>query len=439
MNLAKAIVGITISILIASIIFANGGPLGVKGNVGAGHLSLIQSDSIGIDEEILNIDLYKGYASVEVIYTMRNHGDSRDVKFGFPCLILKHEMGESEEIEDYQIRVNNEKVAFVKADFDARKTSFNEVKIQSGFTDEIQSPDVGWYISEIKFKKNERKRVHIKYISRYQITGYSISESAYIDSSIFRYILTPGAYWHGPIKKGTVTINAVAVNPDRIKVYPENRFARNGSKYVWSFNDLNPAPLDNIKVDINDSYQTHWLYESNPKYGSRNLIKFEDEFYVRHTPDMIRASSTSPPGQTVNYDVKNLFDRKMDTAWVEGKEGNGIGESVNMSFENPVQVDRLGIAAGYHKTREIYYNNNRVAEAEVYINGSFFRRLTFPDEFVSYWEGPYAYDLIDVGMKVENLKLVITKVHPGRKYQDTCISHMILLQKIPNPVSFGSR
>lgn len=69
-------------------------------------------------------------------------------------------------------------------------------------------------------------------------------------------------------------------------------------------------------------------------------------------PSSVVASSTSAPapdagGATITYEPELAADGAFDTAW--NVDGDGIGESITLEYDEPVAVGRIGIVPGYDK------------------------------------------------------------------------------------------
>jgi hypothetical protein len=73
-------------------------------------------------------------------------------------------------------------------------------------------------------------------------------------------------------------------------------------------------------------------------------------------PATARASSTLP-AKDGRYSVANLFDGRLDTAWVEGAEGVGVGEWLELEFDEPVDLDGFLLAPGYGKSPSTFLEN----------------------------------------------------------------------------------
>jgi hypothetical protein len=66
--------------------------------------------------------------------------------------------------------------------------------------------------------------------------------------------------------------------------------------------------------------------------------------------DNLSASSTAPPitdadGFEIDFDVDNLYDESRDSAW--RTEGDGVGERINLVFDEPIRVTSLGLLPGW--------------------------------------------------------------------------------------------
>ena len=158
--------------------------------------------------------------------------------------------------------------------------------------------------------------------------------------------------------------------------------------------------------------------------------------------EIVRASSTLSSKSGKLYRAENVRDHNIETAWVEGVEGNGIGEWIEILVCKDLPMNYLDnmtimIIPGYAKDRKRWEKNNSVKKA----------RLTFKTSSVS-WDTivefkalpafgkgssiPTLYlKLSDWESKLNRAKtslitlwcrLTILEVYPGTKYKDTCIS-----------------
>jgi len=77
-------------------------------------------------------------------------------------------------------------------------------------------------------------------------------------------------------------------------------------------------------------------------------------------------------GKTVCYEPGNLFDTDPGTCWVEGAEGDGIGESVTFVVNEP--VESLTLVNGFARSPSLFEKNNRVKRVSI----SFLAAYTAP-------------------------------------------------------------
>lgn len=81
-------------------------------------------------------------------------------------------------------------------------------------------------------------------------------------------------------------------------------------------------------------------------------------------------ASTTLRGPKDRYAVKNLFDGELATAWVEGAEGDGEGEWVELEFAAPTRIDGYLIAPGYGKSAEVFRDNQVPRRVRIEADGA---------------------------------------------------------------------
>ena len=115
-----------------------------------------------------------------------------------------------------------------------------------------------------------------------------------------------------------------------------------------------------------------------------------------------------------------LCDGALDHAWVEGAEGQGIGESVTLTLTEPYALRGFRIHNGYQKSEGHYLRNSRPAVLELtFSNGSVlvFRLEDIQGEQVI----PFEHQVI-----ADQVTLTVREVYPGSDYEDTAISELSL-------------
>ena len=83
------------------------------------------------------------------------------------------------------------------------------------------------------------------------------------------------------------------------------------------------------------------------------------------------ASSTLTPeaSTTYRYNAELMFDGNPLTAWAEGGAGSGEGETVVVSFSDPVRFDEIEVMPGFFDQRW-YKSNARVKELQIDLYGA---------------------------------------------------------------------
>ncbi len=146
----------------------------------------------------------------------------------------------------------------------------------------------------------------------------------------------------------------------------------------------------------------------------------------------VRSSSYLVPssGNELKYDPRNLFDGKIQTAWVEGKSGDdGISEWVSVEFENIVTLYEIGIINGFASDEATYKSNNRVAGLRIESSAGGIQNMELTDE-------NYDYQNLPVNIAGQSFKFIITKIHKG-KVDDTCMSEIRLKGHAGSEYGYG--
>lgn len=126
-----------------------------------------------------------------------------------------------------------------------------------------------------------------------------------------------------------------------------------------------------------------------------------------------------------NYHPSYAFDGDPVTGWVEGADGDGLGEAI----EWPISALRSGsqlklqVRSGYHKSQALFAANAAPKEVRVSVldsrgepvatqNATLARKMDWQEILVPL-PGDKAFNAV---------RLEILSVHPGTKYKDTVIS-----------------
>ncbi len=122
--------------------------------------------------------------------------------------------------------------------------------------------------------------------------------------------------------------------------------------------------------------------------------------------------------KTKQYPVKNLNDFSVDTPWVEGVKGDGIGEGFTIEKWNNTVYPYLLIMNGYisYKKPYLYKQNNRIKKIKVTgLKSGDSRILDVLDT-----PHPQTVDISFI-TQPEDIRVEIADVYKGTKYDDTCL------------------
>lgn len=124
-----------------------------------------------------------------------------------------------------------------------------------------------------------------------------------------------------------------------------------------------------------------------------------------------------------NYHPSYVLDDDPKTAWVEGAEGDGIGESLTLPVSSlqSARAVRLVIFNGYQKSKGLLEANAAVKQLTVTVRGPGGRESGRKQLTLERKMGPQSFDIPVTG-SVADVVLTIDSIHPGSKYRDTCVS-----------------
>jgi len=169
--------------------------------------------------------------------------------------------------------------------------------------------------------------------------------------------------------------------------------------------DKNYVYVHYENVDSND-YNMVQLRKDNGQV-SRSFWLEENELFF----GIIEASSTLQ-----DYPVTLLLDGLKDTAWVEGKQDHGIGETISFKSDSEKTFNKIYIENGYHKSEALFNANGKVKTLKVTIaNGRSF-------DFTLKNSMEVAELNLNETITTTAVKLEILDVYPGEKYTDTAIT-----------------
>ncbi len=90
-----------------------------------------------------------------------------------------------------------------------------------------------------------------------------------------------------------------------------------------------------------------------------NWEKFEMQTVQGYYATSSELDAVDPFEGLGNYGGFNLFDRNPSTAWVEGVDGDGIGETFTIGIGEELK-ENIYVLNGYQKSKELFSQNNRI-------------------------------------------------------------------------------
>ena len=146
----------------------------------------------------------------------------------------------------------------------------------------------------------------------------------------------------------------------------------------------------------------YYLFDEQPE--QREL---QDSVFIGFTPkgwDYIQIQPSAflwDLKKPLKYGLQNAFDGNPATSFVENTED----DLFLISCQTGKPSEKIAIINGYTQNKSLYVLNNRIRETDGY--------FTLKDNTLN-------YQFIDNhGSEIE-----VTKIYPGAKYNDTCISEM---------------
>ncbi|MFN4975007.1 MAG: NADase-type glycan-binding domain-containing protein, partial [Bacteroidota bacterium] len=155
-----------------------------------------------------------------------------------------------------------------------------------------------------------------------------------------------------------------------------------------------------------------------------NVIEGGCSWYCEGGNYSVKASSALQPEKGIVYKAENANDLSYKTAWVEGKDNEGIGEYLEYYFKNSSpRVTKIIISNGYMKSETAWKNNNRVKKLTLFVNGKIYGVLNLEDS-----RSDQVFDIGTFGRNKNGtdliLKFEILEIYKGDKFNDTAITEI---------------
>ena len=176
------------------------------------------------------------------------------------------------------------------------------------------------------------------------------------------------------------------------------------------------SPSENVTENISTEEETPVKQEENisdePEQEEAPEIRMQD------LKDVSASSYLSE--ENIKHVPERIMDGDTTTAWVEGGDGNGEGESLTFTFGDLYAVSDIKIWNGYQKSEDLYYRNARPAELELEFSDGSTERISLQDMASGFQEFALERHVTSY------VKVKIVSTYDGSKYGDTVISEIEL-------------
>jgi hypothetical protein len=471
-------------------VFANGDPTDrISALIGSGNPTPRKISDIQVVSEKLYIHL-SYYSEYTVRYVLWNNSDKdySDIDYAFPVdyagggekylnsELIQDDYSESsftvgwhdDYVKSISFLINGEELPYErseeavlkkndpvkKSDFfpdkeylqqmseKERKDALEEAKAEYEYAlkwSEITTTYRRWFYTKFSIKAHQAVTLDVHYALRNfhtRSTYFSIGGGGRCELS---YDFSPAQYWGD----GKVWDFSVQVDASELAVVPD--FWKN--EYSISTEGLPLTRNENLFSYTTQNFPFKNATPLTVNYILINNIPLPDLLNLRIPNEQYTISVTS---EQKNYLASNLNDMNPATAWVTSDKG-GVGEKIIIRFNKPTDVSELMLINGYHKNEKTYLENNRIRKMNVTVKGKVYWKNEVADDEryvdLSYESNnnyrPVSFERLkqhpDVSsvqiaypfetFKATWIELAIEEVYKGTKYDDTCISEIILFGK----------
>jgi len=130
-----------------------------------------------------------------------------------------------------------------------------------------------------------------------------------------------------------------------------------------------------------------------------------------------------------NYHPSYVLDENPATAWVEGVDGYGEGQSLTVPISplSSARAVRLRIWNGYQKSKDLFGKNSAPRRIRVAVLDPTGGEVTSREaELQQAWGAQTVVVEVPPKRGLSAVRIAIVSVHPGTKYKDTCVSDVLV-------------
>jgi hypothetical protein len=285
----------------------------------------------------------------------------------------------------------------------------------------------------LHFKPKSTSIVTIVY-SQETIRGGDPSGYPSVEHHGWDYILGTGGTWKGPIGKLLLCLpgDATPTLPTAFKA-----LGIHGREQVFLAKDYRPARDDQISLNravkgsLPPSYFEQ-LWFGSPEAAKRPNVPAQDFVKVRGASSFLgdRTTVYTPDGviKDMDFSPLRLIDGILESSWVDGVKGDGIGEWVEIELSRDavgVEIQNgfsMSLTAVEGKNIDTYYEkNNRVKELLYASKDGVTRGSLKLDDLNDHLQ-PFP-----IALPKGIYRFTIASVYKGSKWDDTCLGELVFL------------
>jgi hypothetical protein len=192
--------------------------------------------------------------------------------------------------------------------------------------------------------------------------------------------------------------------------------------------------LNNEEIRIMKKYDPYYPDGYNDTEMAWSVLGPGCSWYCGAGYQTVVSSSLAAQGENI-YTAESVSDDDVRTAWVEGAKGYGIGEYVEFIFEyNAPRATSVTISNGYNKNITAWKNNSRVKTLNVYEDDKLLMVVNLADTRdlqrfdlphpIPNRKGEDGLSDREEDNPPVRLRMMISEVYKGDKYDDTAISEI---------------
>lgn len=192
----------------------------------------------------------------------------------------------------------------------------------------------------------------------------------------------------------------------------------------WNAEQASRLAADSIRVADSIAAIEAYNAEQAAAAGNNGTVCHEPWCGGEVVTAVVASASNTLGNQGSNsYQASNLLDGDDNTVWATHFTGN---EEILTFHINANGLYKISLMNGYKKSEESFLNNSRAKDIRVYVDGT----LASQDEFSG--ENSAFPDWIMFQKEynnVQEVKIVISSVHQGNKWNDLCVSDVCFFTK----------